>query len=302
MPSPVVSVITIFLNPGKFLETALDSVFAQTFSDWELLLVDDGSSDGSSETARALSVREPKRVRFLEHPGHENRGMSASRNLGLEHARGELIAYIDADDFWMPKKLADQVSLFESCPEIHMLYGPAILWHSWRGAPGEPDTEQKLGVEPDRVYQPLSLLPTFLSCTECTPAPSVTMLRRETLVGLGGNENAFRTMYEDQVVFSKVASAFPVYVSSGVSCKVRLHENSCCAIALAEQTHLADRREFLLWLQGFLSQRGLEDTDVSAAWQTEWERFFGWKAQLKDHLRPFVPRCVRSWFKLAGYT
>ena len=85
--SPEISCLTIFLNPGRFFETALESVLAQSFSDWELLLVDDGSTDGSTEIAKEYAARYPERIRYLEHPEHANRGMSASRNLGIRHTR-----------------------------------------------------------------------------------------------------------------------------------------------------------------------------------------------------------------------
>lgn len=300
--SPLVSIITIFLNPGDFLKAAVESVLAQTSSDYELLLVDDGSTDGSTEAARTFAARYADHVRYLEHPNHANQGMSASRNLGLAHARGQLIAYIDADDVWMPQKLAEQIALFESHPEVHMSYGPVVLWRSWNGAPSEQDGEQSLGVELDRVYQPPSLLPVFLQCTECTPAPTATMVRRDTLVALGGNEESFRTMYEDQVLFSKVAAAYPVWVSSRPSSKMRMHEHSCCAVALRDRTHLQDRRHFLLWLEKYLTRHNIDDDTVTAAWQMEWERYFGLKARFKDCARPFVPRRIRSWLKAAGYT
>ena len=86
-PAPLVSVVTIFLNGEPFIGEAIESVLAQTFRDFELLLVDDGSTDGSTALARARAEREPGRVLYLEHEGHANRGMSASRNLGIEHAQ-----------------------------------------------------------------------------------------------------------------------------------------------------------------------------------------------------------------------
>src|SRR5262245_22187425 len=108
---PGVSAIMIFLNAAQFLQEAIWSVFAQTYDDWELLLVDDGSTDGGTDIALRYAHRYPQRVCYLEHPGHQNRGMSASRNLGIRNAKGDYIAFVDADDVWLPSKLAQQVAV-----------------------------------------------------------------------------------------------------------------------------------------------------------------------------------------------
>jgi glycosyltransferase involved in cell wall biosynthesis len=86
-----VSVIMIFLNGETFIRDAIDSVFSQTYPDWELLLVDDGSSDRSTQIALEYAAKYPEKVRYLEHDKHQNRGMSASRNLGISHAEGKYI-------------------------------------------------------------------------------------------------------------------------------------------------------------------------------------------------------------------
>ena len=104
-----VSVITIFLNAEKFIHEAIESVFAQ----W---LVDDGSTDASAEIARRFANQQSRKVRYLEHVGHKNRGMSASRNLGIRNANGRYSAFLDADDVWLPEKLERQVPIFESQP------------------------------------------------------------------------------------------------------------------------------------------------------------------------------------------
>ena len=79
-PPPVVSCIIIFLNAAEFIEEAIRSVFAQSYGSWELLLIDDRPTDRSTRIARELEARPPERVRYFEHPGHQNRGISASRN------------------------------------------------------------------------------------------------------------------------------------------------------------------------------------------------------------------------------
>src|SRR5438876_10917096 len=94
---PLVSVVIIFWNAERFLREAIESVFAQAYVNWELLLVDDGSTDGSTAIARSGVEQDPQRVRYVEHPGHDNRGMSASRNLGIGNAQGAVVAFLDAE-------------------------------------------------------------------------------------------------------------------------------------------------------------------------------------------------------------
>ena len=115
---PLVSAVVIFLDERPFLAEAIESVKAQTYGNWELLLVDDGSTDGSSEVASQAAAAASGRVRYLQHAGHRNLGMSASRNLGIEQARGEYVAFLDGDDVWLPEKLERQVALLEARPEI----------------------------------------------------------------------------------------------------------------------------------------------------------------------------------------
>ena len=79
--APVVSVITNFLNEERFITEAVESVISQTYESWELLLVDDGSDDASSEIARRYASRRPNKIRYFEHAGHVNLGSSAARNL-----------------------------------------------------------------------------------------------------------------------------------------------------------------------------------------------------------------------------
>ena len=106
---PLVSIIISFLNAERFLGEAIESVFLQTYDNWELLLVDDGSTDGSARIAQRLRGCCPNKVFSFEHPGRTNLGLPRSRNLGLQKARGRYVALLDADDVWLPSKLEEQV-------------------------------------------------------------------------------------------------------------------------------------------------------------------------------------------------
>src|SRR2546422_7731236 len=170
---PLVSVIIIFLDAERFLQEAIESVFAQTYNHWELLLVDDGSTDASTALAWQYVTQAPGKVRYLEHAGHQNRGMSASRNLGIKNAKGEYISFLDADDVWLPHKLEQQVAIMDSQPAAAMVYGATQYWHSWTGNPEDlrRDWVPKLGIPPNTLMQPPTLLPLFWRGEAAVPSP-----------------------------------------------------------------------------------------------------------------------------------
>jgi glycosyltransferase involved in cell wall biosynthesis len=120
---PRVSIITALYNHEKYVAAAIESVRAQTYPDWELLVWDDGSRDRSLEIAREAASRDP-RVRVFTHPGGANRGQEATRNAALEKATGQLIALLDSDDLYKPRKLELLVPRFER-PGVGLAYGTA---------------------------------------------------------------------------------------------------------------------------------------------------------------------------------
>lgn len=107
----LVSIITPFLDAEEFIAEAIESVLSQSCAGWELLLVDDGSTDGSADIALHYQRSHPGKIRYLNHRNHQNRGISASRNLGLRNAKGEYIASLDADDVLFDSQLEQQAHL-----------------------------------------------------------------------------------------------------------------------------------------------------------------------------------------------
>jgi len=112
-------VIVPTFNREKILPRALDSIVAQTFTDWEIVLVDDGSTDGTASLASRYADRLGDRFRFLQ---EVHRGPCHARNRGIEVARGEFVAFLDSDDEFAATKLERQLSLFQSRPEIGLVY------------------------------------------------------------------------------------------------------------------------------------------------------------------------------------
>ncbi len=115
---PEVSVIIPVFNLETFLQEAVDSVMGQTFRDFEIILVDDGSADRSHGIIESYRQREPDRVRAIF---QEHAGAAAARNAGIEMARGEWIAFLDGDDSWMPVKLEIQLSEARRDPRLNLL-------------------------------------------------------------------------------------------------------------------------------------------------------------------------------------
>jgi glycosyltransferase involved in cell wall biosynthesis len=295
--TPVVSVVTIFLDAERFLDEAVESVFAQTFPDWELLLVDDGSTDRSATIARDWAGRHPDRVRHLTHPGGENRGMSASRNLGIARVRGSLVAFLDADDVWLPGKLAAQVQLAADHPEVAMVCGPTQYWYSWRaGAERRQDGLREIGVPGDAVVHPPRLLTGMLRDEVNAPATCSVLLRREAVATVGGFEESFRGMFEDRAFFGKIYRTFPVYVADAWHDRYRQHDDSACARAVRAGTfHEADlspaHEVFLRWFDGYLRGVGESRADVLAAMDAA---LWPYRHPRRERLRRLRHRC-RSW-------
>jgi glycosyltransferase involved in cell wall biosynthesis len=112
--SPRVSVIMAVHNEERFLTEAVESVLAQSFDDFEILISDDGSTDATRTIARSLAEREPERIRVLR--GEQNQGKAFALNRALAIRRGELIAWLDGDDVMLPDKLARQVAALDRDP------------------------------------------------------------------------------------------------------------------------------------------------------------------------------------------
>jgi glycosyltransferase involved in cell wall biosynthesis len=114
--TPLVSVIINVYNGETYLAEAIDSVQAQTYAHRELIVVDDGSTDGTA----GVAARYGDALRCLR---QENAGIGAARNLGIEHARGEYLAFLDADDRFVADKLERQLAAFAEDPSLDMVFG-----------------------------------------------------------------------------------------------------------------------------------------------------------------------------------
>ncbi len=228
---PAVTAIIVVLNGETFLGEAIESILAQTYVDWELLVVDDGSTDGTADIVRGYAERNSDRIRLLAHPGGANLGIAASRNEGIAQARGRHVAFLDADDVWLPEKLAEQVAILDADPELGLVYGRTLIWHSWERQGKHEDYYYPLGVEHDRRHEPPVLFEELMRNEAQTPTTCNAMIRAELFARLGGFDPDVRGMFEDLTFFAKALAMTPGYVSVRTWAKYRQHPESCTALS-----------------------------------------------------------------------
>lgn len=275
-PRSLVSVVMIFMNAEKYVVEAIESVIAQTYTHWELLLIDDGSTDTSTNIAKDYARRNSNRVYYLDHPGHSNQGKGASRNLGLHHAKGDYVAFLDADDVWLPHKLQEQVSLLDKYENVGMLYGKDLYWYSWTNIPadGHKDFMPLWGTPLDVPIQPPALLPQYIRGRASIPCPSGILARRSAVCEVGGFDESFmgiQNIYEDQAFFAKLCLKTPIMIVDQCWNKYRQHSQASMAVAERTGTEVQARSFFLAWLEGYLQRQQVQDNQVwHALKQAQW--------------------------------
>jgi glycosyltransferase involved in cell wall biosynthesis len=116
---PRVSIIIPAYNAARYLPAAIDSVLAQTYADWEIIVIDDGSTDGTRSVAQSYGPNLGARLRYVY---QANQGVSAARNRGIREARGEFLAILDADDVWLPTRLARGVAVMDDSPRVGLVH------------------------------------------------------------------------------------------------------------------------------------------------------------------------------------
>ena len=117
---PTGSVIIPTYNRARMVDRAIQSVLSQTYQDFEIIVVDDASTDNTQEVVKECMFRD-KRVRYIKH--EKNKGGSAARNTGIKNEHGEYVGFLDSDDEWLPTKLEKQIELFRKrCNSVGAVY------------------------------------------------------------------------------------------------------------------------------------------------------------------------------------
>ena len=189
---PEVSVIVPTYNRGWIIKEALDSVVDQAFKDFELIVVDDGSTDNTKDILESY----PHDIKVVH---QQNQGVSAARNRGIASASGKLIAFLDSDDLWLPNKLATQVGFFNSTPDA-LICQTEELWVR-NGVRVNPKERHK---KPSgMIFEP--------SLALCLVSPSAVMIKSSLFdeVGLFDEE---LPACEDYDLWLRVSCRYPIYL------------------------------------------------------------------------------------------
>jgi len=117
-----VSVIIPVYQSANTIAEAIDSVLSQTFKDFEIIVVDDGSTDSLEEVLSKYG----EKIKLIK---QKRLGVSASRNKGIKNSSGEIVAFLDADDIWLPNKLSQQLALFNLNPHLGVVFGNVYFWN-----------------------------------------------------------------------------------------------------------------------------------------------------------------------------
>lgn len=261
----LVSIIIPFFNREDFLGEAVESVLAQTYENWELLLVDDGSIDKSFEIAEEFTEKYPDKIYLFTHENNDNRGASASRNLGIKYAKGEFITFLDSDDIYFPDTLERELEAFAENDDADVVCGTLECWYSWsnEASASEKDFRIDLVLELEKLYQPPDLLIHNLNASGRKPGINCVILKKEFVEKIGNMfEDDCRYVWEDQIFWSKVSLFAKIYVMDASLSKYRQHPASSCAVETAGGQDIPSMGIFLDWLENYLREQDVKDERV----------------------------------------
>ena len=222
--NPLVSVIIPAYNAESYIGATLSSVQQQSYTHWELWVVVDGATDGTEAAVLPFAESDP-RIHCLV---KTNSGVSDTRNKGFERAQGEYLAFLDADDIWLPHNLERKVGLFEANPALGLVHSDAEIIDEH----GIPQGSYKRGKEGDLLNDLL------LWNGTCIPAPSSILVKREVIEQVGGFDTELSTA-ADQEFFFRVAHQYTIGRVPEVTWNYRVHQNNMHSnIALMEKDEL----------------------------------------------------------------
>ncbi len=205
MPEPVVTVVIPLFNAQDVIRDTLESVLAQTYGGYEIVIIDDGSTDGSGDVIRSYGDC----LRYIRQP---NGGVAQARNRGIAAARGRYIALLDHDDLWAPDKLAKQVAVLDAQPAVGMVVTDVA--HIDRA--GRPLHQVGPAYQPQHEFARLFV-------QGFVPTPSATLIRAHILKAISGFDEQFNSAgMDDHELWTRIAEATTIM---GIAEPLTYHRN-----------------------------------------------------------------------------
>ena len=213
----LVTVIINVLNGATTLPEAIDSVLAQTFDDWELIVWDDCSTDGSADV---LTGFEDSRIRYVR--AEQRVSLGQARQQAINLARGEWIAFLDQDDIWLPHKLEWQMALARRSSNVALIYGRTVRFY-----PG--GSERDYDQAHEYAYLPEGDIFTDLFTHSCFIAMSSAVFRLSAVAEIGGIPNS-TTIIPDYYLYTAVTRRFAAAAVQEVVCRYRMHSGNASRV------------------------------------------------------------------------
>lgn len=247
----LVSIVIPVFNAVKYLPETVQSVMNQTYPAWEIIIVDDGSTDGSYELACLYSQESPGRVRVATHPGRANLGCRRTRLLGIELSNGEYIASLDADDMFTPDKLERQVGILDSQREVLMTFAPMFLGDDPATMWSSDPCLQQFSFSLPRCFMRKEFVPYLLSFRN---DPAGALIRRSDLLRLGCYRDPIE-FCEDTAAFLRLAMNGSVYIDDKPNYLYRSSAESWCGSVRAAGRIYREHYPFLRWAAVYLARQ-----------------------------------------------
>lgn len=260
MTTPKLSIIIPTYNRAQYLREAIDSVLSQTYRDFEIIVVDDGSTDNTKEVAKKWELLD--KVKYFY---QENKGPAAARNRGIKEAMGDYIAFLDADDLWLPEKLEKQVEYLKERPDVSLVASEFEIIDEVGHSNGYSQRRKKIPVDGfilKYIFQHYLLLSTI-------------MVKKDTFKTVGlFNEELINA--EDTDILLRIAKHFKIGLLDEYLVKHREHKVSLTGIINSSRG-----RDGLKAIENFLSnEKGFAEQNKHLVNEVLSEAYFDYAEDL----------------------
>ena len=277
---PLVSVVIPTYNRASLVTEAVRSVLAQTFSDLELIVIDDGSTDGTREALQEFEGR-------LRYVRKKNEGAAAARNMGIDLAKGKYVAFLDSDDLWHPDKLEKQVRLLNENPDYPVIHTDSSVIEP-EGRQIKASAARRRQSRNGKVFEQFFLCPIALALT------STVVMRRDCLDTAGVFDPRY-PVFQDYDFFLRLAWNFPIYYLDEPLASYRLAPGSLTRSDI--QRNIAEQEQIL---KAFVADHAKYFSSHPRLLRKKWRRFHFDSAMALFHHEAYAAshayygRCLRN--------